>query len=170
MHDSIANASNGRTRLTVCLSISLLLLMLGGWLTSLGMGQWYQELELPPFQPPAWIFTPAWITLLTMLAVATWIITCKNGRESPMTMSIALLLYGLQLALNAGWSLLFFAVQRPDFALGEIIALDAVLLGMIFVYGRISKTAGLLLVPYFLWLLFATAINAWIVINNEAFA
>ena len=152
----------------VCGISSLTLLSIGGWLTGFGLGPWYQSLNFPPFQPPAWLFTPVWVVVMALLAVATWIVTCK-ARVAPVAACLALALYGAQLVLNAGWSLLFFALKRPDIALWNLFVLDGILLLMIFSYRRISKTAGQLIVPYFLWLLFATAINWWIVSHNPPF-
>ena len=151
--------------LTACLS--LILLLLGGWLTYLGLGPWYYELEFPPFQPPAWVFTPVWTVVLSLLAWATWRV---SRQESPTRgVGLALALYGAQCVLNVGWSLLFFTLQRPDVALWELLVLDVTLLLMIVAYARISKTAGLLLVPYLAWVLFATAINGWIVQFNTPY-
>ena len=160
----------GRSRLIVWLLASLSLLLLGGWLTSLGLGPWYKELNFPPFQPPAWFFTPAWILILSLLAIATAKMSDSSGTIRSSAVPFAFVLYGIQFALNAGWSLLFFSLKRPDAALWEILVLDFTLLLMIFVYARTSKLAGCLLVPYLLWLLFATAINAWIVNNNGSFS
>ncbi len=145
--------------------VSLVLLAVGGWLTSLGIGPWYYELSFPPFQPPAWVFTPAWIVVLSLLALATWKVS--QGDHSAR---IVFALYGAQCVLNAGWSLLFFTLQRPDAALYWLFVLDATLLLMVICYARASRLSGLLLVPYLLWLLFATAINSWIVKDNGPFS
>ncbi|MEM9354151.1 MAG: TspO/MBR family protein [Planctomycetota bacterium] len=149
--------------LALCSGASFLLLALGGWLTSLGLGPWYDALRLPPFQPPAWVFTPMWTIVLSLLAVATWLV----GREPHAPgRGRALALYGAQCVLNAGWSLLFFSLQRPDAALWELLVLNAVLVAMIAAYWRVSRLAGLLITPYLAWLLLATAINVWVVQNN----
>ena len=148
---------------------SFVLLALGGWLTSLGLGPWYEALEFPPFQPPGWVFTPAWVIILGLLAVATWKITGPAGQPQPFWLATALMLYGAQFVLNAGWSLLFFSVRRPDYALGEIIVLIVVVAAMMVAYFKISKPAGWMLLPYLVWLLFATAINLAIVTGNPPF-
>ena len=151
--------------LTACLS--LILLLLGGWLTYRGLGPWYYELEFPPFQPPAWVFTPVWTVVLSLLAWSTWRV---SRQASPARgVGLALALYGAQCVLNVGWSLLFFTLRRPDVALWDLLVLDVTLLLMIVAYARISKTAGLLLVPYLAWVLLATAINGWIVQFNTPF-
>ncbi|MEM8670376.1 MAG: TspO/MBR family protein [Planctomycetota bacterium] len=171
--NSVSETCDRKTRAwlqpAVWFGASFLLLALGGWLTSLGLGEWYDELDFPPYQPPGWAFTPAWVAILSLLAWATLRISRSGGAEIARELPIAYFLYGVQFALNVGWSLLFFALRRPDAALWEIIVLDCVLLGMIFTYRRIDRAAGWMLVPYFAWLLFATAINAWIAIHNGPF-
>ena len=145
-------------------SISTVLLALGGWLTSLGLGPWYYQLEFPPFQPPPWVFTPAWIVVLSLLAVSTWLVArCEGTRQG---VGVALGVYGAQCVLNVGWSLLFFAMRRPDVAFWSLLVLDMTLIAMILAYARVSKRASLMLLPYFAWLILATAINGWIVRFN----
>ena len=141
--------------------LSFLTLAAGGWLTSLGLGEWYDQLLKPPFQPPAWAFTPAWMAIFTLLAIATWRIARRG-----ITARAALAIYTVQLVLNMLWSFFFFAMQRPDLALIEILVLDIVVVVMVAMYGRIDRTAGWLLVPYPIWLVLATAINIWVVLNN----
>ncbi len=147
--------------------VSLVLLFLGGWLTYLGLGPWYQQLNFPPFQPPGWVFTPVWLVVLFLLAWATWDVARRGNDDGSKVWAMAL--YGAQCVLNVGWSLLFFTLRRPDVALQELIVLDLTLLGMIYAYSRVSRRAGWLLVPYLLWLLLSTAINGWIVQFNGPF-
>jgi benzodiazapine receptor len=151
--------------------ISVILLVLGGWLTYVGLGDWYYDLNFPPFQPPNWLFTWAWVVVLSCLAVSTWMVTCKikeDVNSIPIAAGLfAMILYGAQCVLNAGWSLLFFTLQRPDIALWELALMDLVLLGMVWSYARISFISALLLVPYVAWLALSTAINIWIVIHND---
>ena len=141
--------------------LSIITLGLGGWLTSLGFGPWYDELKKPWFQPPGWVFSPVWTIIFALLAFATWRIACL-GRATKSTLRW----YGVQLALNVGWSLLFFTLHQPAWALLEILLLDIVVIVMMFQYARLHPAAGLMLVPYACWLLLATAINAWIVMYN----
>lgn len=114
--------------------LSVVTLALGGWLTSLGLGEWYDALEKPPFQPAPWVFTPTWTVIFALLAYATWRVASGEGRKTA-----ALGLYWLQLVLNAGWSLFFFTLARPDLALVEIAVLDAVVLAMVVSYGRLDR-------------------------------
>lgn len=150
----------------VFMLLSLATLAGGGWLTSQGRGDgWYASLQKPPFQPPDWAFGPAWITIMTLTAIATWRIweTPVADRRRKRT---AFVLYGLQLLLNVGWSALFFYWHQPMIALVEILIFNVLLAGMIYVYSRLNAVSAWLLVPYQLWLLFATALNGWIVANN----
>lgn len=150
--------------LLLFLTISVAMLALGGWLTYLGMGEWYRNLKVPSWQPPGWLFSPVWTTLLTLLAVATWLVF--HGEGNSTFRRVALGLYGAQIVLNITWSLLFFALHMPALALIDIFFLDLVLAGMVFIYGRLSLVASMLILPYLIWLGLATAINFWIVLNN----
>jgi len=141
--------------------LSILTLGLGGWLTSLGFGPWYDELKKPWFQPPGWVFSPVWTVIFVLLAFATWQIA-RCGRAA----KTALVWYGVQLLLNVGWSLLFFTLHQPFWALVEILVLDAVVIVMVILYARLRPAAGFMLVPYACWLILATAINIWIVVYN----
>jgi len=141
--------------------LSILTLGLGGWLTSLGFGPWYDELKKPWFQPPGWVFSPVWTVIFVLLAFATWQIA-RCGRVA----KTALVWYGVQLMLNVGWSLLFFTLHQPFWALVEILVLDAVVIVMVILYAHLRPAAGFMLVPYACWLILATAINVWIVIYN----
>ncbi|MEM9825240.1 MAG: TspO/MBR family protein [Planctomycetota bacterium] len=147
---------------------SLVLWLGGGLLTGIGLGPWYDELTFPSLQPPGWVFTPMWMLILSLLAVATVRIT-TGDRSNAGSRTVAVGLYGFQFGLNLGWSVLFFAVQRPDAAMAEILILDVVVAAMVVAYAKIDRVAGLMLVPYLVWLLFATAINIAIVQLNGPF-
>lgn len=138
-------------------------LAVGSWLTSLGFGEWYDALQKPSFQPPGWVFGPVWTTLFTLLAIATWQVARRGEVARP-----SLAAYALQLVLNVFWSLLFFTLHRPGWALVEIVVLDLVVVAMVVLYGRVHRVAGWLLVPYAAWLGLATAINVAIVVLNGA--
>ena len=159
------SATKSYLLLTIFSALSLSLLFIGGWLTYAGLGAWYYELDFPPFQPPPGLFTPAWIVVLSCLALSTWLIAARLD-DNAGYVAIALSLYGAQFVLNAGWSLLFFTVQRPDIAFWELIILDTVLIAMALIYSRVSKWAALLLTPYMFWLVLSTLINGWIVQHN----
>jgi tryptophan-rich sensory protein len=145
-------------------TVSITLFLLGGWFTYLGVGPWYEELDFAPFQPPPWLFTPAWTVVLSLLAWSTWKVARADGQRRGV--GLALALYEAHCVLNAGWSLLFFTLRRPDIALCELPVLDATLALMTLAYARVSRPAAWFLAPYLAWLLLATAINGWIVQFN----
>ncbi len=134
---------------TVCLAAGAL----GAAVTAPAIPTWYATLEKPPFNPPNWIFAPVWTALYLMMAVAAWLVW-RRGNARP-----ALILFALQLLLNAAWSLLFFGLHRVDFALVDIVLLLAALAATALTFRRHSTIAAVLLVPYIAWVSFATALN-----------
>lgn len=128
---------------------------LGGWLTSPGI-PWLATLRQPSFQPPNWLFGPVWTVLYGMMAVSGWLLYSQS--PSP-TRSFGLILFGAQLALNVGWSLLFFNLRMPLASLVEIVVLLAVIWMYVFTARKVSRKAALLFVPYGLWVGFATALT-----------
>ena len=139
--------------LVICLGISAL----GGLITATSVGSWYQALERPPFNPPDWVFAPVWSILYIMMAVAAWRVWRTAGFESR---GKALVVFAVQLGLNLLWSFLFFGLQRIDLALIEILILLAVIIVNTVLFWRIDRLAGMLFVPYVLWVGFATMLNA----------
>lgn len=129
---------------------------IGGLFTSRSVGTWYQTLRKPSWSPPDWVFSPVWITLYAMMAVAAWLVWRKGGfaRFSP-----ALVFFSLQLLLNALWSFLFFGLRSPGAGLADIIPLWIAILATTVLFWRVSTAAGLLFVPYLGWVGFALALN-----------
>ena len=119
-------------------------------------GSWYAALSKPAWNPPAWIFGPAWTLLYCLMATAAWLVWKKGGFAKQRT---ALSLYFSQLALNAVWTPIFFGAHQIGIALIVIIALWLAILVTLISFGRVQKTAGLLFVPYLAWVTFATALN-----------
>jgi len=115
---------------------------------------WYAALAKPSFNPPNWIFAPVWTALYVMMAVATWRAWRVVG-----VMSVALMLYFLQLTLNFAWSLIFFAQHLVWVALLDIAALWIAILATAIAFFRADRGAGLLMLPYLAWVSFASALN-----------
>jgi tryptophan-rich sensory protein len=145
---------------TYKLIISLIVPQLAGGLGSIftasSVKGWYLTLEKPTLNPPGWVFGPVWTTLFLLMGVALYLIWTKEGAGSK---KLAFWIFGVQLALNVLWSLIFFGAHRPDLALAEIFVLWLMILANIFVFYRVSKLAGLLLVPYLAWVSFAIYLN-----------
>lgn len=127
--------------------------ILGGIPAVSAVSDFYPSLTKPSWNPPGWVFGPVWTLLFPLVAVAGWLVW-REGRART-----AILLYVLQLALNAAWPWLFFGMRRPDLALLDVVALAAAVLATIVAFSRHSRSAALLLVPYLAWVIFATALN-----------
>ena len=124
---------------------------------------WYNTLIKPMFTPPGGIFTPVWVFLYVSIVVSLLIfITAKT----PLSKKEGYIYFGIQMFFNILWMPAFFILHNPALALGVIIILDIFAFINIREFYKCSKLAGLLLIPYFLWLLFATYLNAGIVFLN----
>jgi tryptophan-rich sensory protein len=119
---------------------------------------WFDTLEKPAFSPPKAVFGPVWTTLYLLMGAAHYLVSKDEAK--PAAKRAAHVLYGLQLSLNALWSVLFFGRRAPLAALVEILLLWAAIVLTIAAFARISGVAALLLVPYLLWTTFATVLNA----------
>lgn len=137
----------------------------GGSLTEIG--PWYQALKKPFFQPPDWAFGPAW-TLIFAFSIAA-AATAWRAAPDARSRGWIIALYMVNGVLNVLWSVLFFKLRRPDWALIEVAFLWLSVLAMILVIRRYSARAGTLLVPYLAWVSFAAAINAAAVQLNAPF-
>lgn len=144
---------------------AILVASLGATMTDLG--PWYQNLEKPSWQPPDWLFGPAW-TVIFALAATSGVLAWQNApTESQREWVIGL--FAINGTLNVVWSLLFFRLQRPDWALIEVAFLWLSVLVPILVFWRYDKTAGWVLVPYLAWVSFAALLNWEIVRLNGPF-
>lgn len=158
---------------TIKLIVSLLLPQLAGFIGSLftrsGIRTWYNMIEKPALNPPSWIFGPVWTTLYLLMGIALfliWRIEPTSAKQA-INIKIAFWIFGIQLFLNALWSMLFFGLESPALALVGIIFLWIFIVLNIFVFYRISSVSGLLLVPYLIWVSFATYLNYSIWVLNS---
>ncbi len=121
---------------------------------------WYADLAKPAFTPPDWVFGPVWTFLFFIMAVAAWLVWKEEDRE-PLARP-GLILFYLQLMVNVLWSALFFASGNPGWAFADIVLLWFLILVLTVLFFRVSRLAGLLFVPYLLWVLYAAALNGTI--------
>jgi benzodiazapine receptor len=128
----------------------------GALLNAAPIRDWYPTLRKPDWTPPEWVFGPVWTTLYLLMGLAAWLIWRRAGWGVGR---IPLGLFAVQLALNAAWSVLFFNLRSPGSAFGEILLLWCAIGALLWSFVRISTLAGLLLVPYWLWVTFAAALN-----------
>jgi translocator protein len=129
---------------------------LGGVATSRSIGAWYTALSRPSWTPPSWLFGPVWTALYAMMAVAGWLVWRRHGLSGAKA---AMLLFAVQLALNAAWSWLFFGFRMPGAAFAEILLLWAAILATTVLFWRASVPAAILFIPYLLWVAFAAVLN-----------
>lgn len=139
--------------------------LLGTPFTLTAVNGWYATLVKPSFSPPNWIFGPVWTLLYLCMGIAAYLVWRRGLKKQAV--KTALVWFSVQLAFNFLWSLIFFGLQQPLLALVDIIALwIAILITMIKFY-PLSKPAAYLLVPYLLWVSFASLLNLSIVILNS---
>jgi tryptophan-rich sensory protein len=155
--------------LAAFIAINVAISALGGWATAASVGTWYQALAKPALNPPDWIFAPVWSALYLLIAIAGWRVWRRGGGEARSgeeatgvgrEVRLALTVYAVQLALNLSWSFVFFGARLIGPALAVIVALLAAILANAFLFWRIDRAAGALLVPYAAWVAFATLLNA----------
>ena len=124
---------------------------------------WYSALIQPPLKPPAWLFSPVWTILYISMVVALVLYIRKPSIKSK---TWGFVLFFTQLLVNFAWTPAFFGMKNIGLALAIIILLDILVLFNIIEFLKISKSAGRTLIPYFLWLLFATYLNIGIFVLN----
>lgn len=142
----------------------LFVAVLGGTMTD--TGPWYRSLHKPWFQPPDWLFGPAW-TLIYGLIVVSAATAWRAAADRRGLRDAILVMFLLNATLNVAWSGLFFALRRPDWAFVEVVFLWASILALIVMTWRVSRLASLLLVPYLAWVSFAAVLN-WSVVRLNA--
>jgi benzodiazapine receptor len=139
--------------------------VIGSVFTTPAIPTWYAALVKPPFTPPSWLFAPAWITLYVLMGISASLVW-RVGLDQKRVRT-ALILFLLQLVLNALWSVAFFGLQSPLGGIIVIVLLWAAILLTILKFFRISTAAGALLVPYIAWVTFAATLNACIYVLNS---
>lgn len=149
---------------TASAAAALCIALLGGLATEIG--PWYQALKQPAWKPPDWAFGPAWTIIYACSALGgakAWLAGDAAGRRA------VVLAFAINGVLNVVWSLLFFRLHRPDWALMEVGLLWLSVLALVIVCGRRSREAGLWLLPYLVWVAFAATLNAAVVQLNGPF-
>lgn len=148
----------------IAIVVTLLLGSASGLVTAGAVEGWYMEIEKPSFNPPNSVFGPVWTVLYILMGFAAGLVW-SNGTDDPQVRR-GLLLYGLQLLLNVLWSLLFFGLKGPGLALVDITLLLLTIILCIRAFHPIDRWAAYLMVPYLLWVCFASVLNAAIWMLN----
>ena len=153
--DSTEDPKRAQARALKLFVVVTLVVGAGGSLfTQPNIPTWYAHLVRPAIAPPNWVFAPVWTTLYVVMAYAAWRVWKKTGLKS-----IEMAAWGIQLVLNFAWSAIFFALHRMDLATGEIILLDLAILYTAALFWRRDWIAGVLMLPYLGWTLFATVLT-----------
>jgi len=145
------------TYIAISVAVCLMIGFLSSFATQSSVNSWYLELNKPSFSPPNWLFAPVWTILYIMMGVAAGIVWAKGFYH--IWVKTALYHFGLQLLFNALWSIIFFGFKNPFAALLVILTLLILLIFTIKWFKVVSTTAAYLLIPYLLWVCFATALN-----------
>ena len=154
--------------LLVFLAASALVAGLGGLATANNVDGWYATADKAPWSPPNWVFGPVWTVLYTAMAVAAWLVWRSRAEGTRP----ALTAYAVQLVLNLLWTPVFFglypALGTPALwiAFVIIVALAVAVAVTVLYFGPISRVAGLLLLPYLAWIVFASSLNFWAAVYN----
>jgi len=151
-------------RLVASIILCLLAGFIGSLFTTPAIPGWYATLNKPPFTPPSAVFAPVWTALYLFMGISLFLVW--RADKDILRRKTALTVFALQLALNTFWSVLFFGLRSPLAGLIDIACLWAAIVLTIVLFFRISKTAAWLLVPYLLWVSFATLLNASILARN----
>jgi tryptophan-rich sensory protein len=138
---------------------------LSGFATASGVASRYPTLAKPSFNPPAWVFGPTWTVLYILMGVALFLVW-QQGLNT-QGVRLALFVFGVQLMLNALWSIIFFRMQSPGWAFAEIILLWIAIIATLWAFWRVMPAAGWLLVPYLAWVSFAAVLNGSIWFLNR---
>lgn len=167
MNVQLPVAPRGRmTRPALAAATAITAVAVGGMLLT-DLGPWYASLRQPPWKPPDTWFGPAWTLIYTLVAVAAvraWLAAGRSGERRCLLWS-----FGLNACLNLAWSGLFFKLRRPDWALAEVALFWLSIVALVLVTRRTDILAAWLLVPYLVWVAFASVLNLAVVRLNAPF-
>ena len=156
-------------KIIISIAACLLVGFLSSFATRSSVNDWFLTLEKPIFNPPGWVFMPVWTILYILMGYSFAIIWSRKSQTSNGRRMIknALVIFGIQLALNALWSVLFFGLCNPFLALIEILLLWLMIFETIKAFNKIDNFAAKLLLPYLIWVSFATILNGSIWFLNS---
>ncbi len=155
---------NNWIKLTICLAVCIGSGFIGSFFTRGSIKTWYVFLEKPPFTPPGWLFAPVWFLLYVLMGVSAFLVWRVGLNQ--FHVREGLVIFIIQLVLNSLWSFAFFGLKSTIGGLLVIVPLWTAILLTIINFYRISKAAAYLLLPYILWVSFATVLNFHIYILN----
>lgn len=143
--------------LVVCITVCQLAGVIGSYFTDLSVTTWYPTLIKPSYTPPGWLIGVVWVVLYTLMGISLFLVLDSTPQSRIPTN--ALMPFGVQLLLNITWSGAFFGARSPLYALVVIAALWISIIITMKRFFDISRMAGVLLIPYILWVSFAAFLN-----------
>lgn len=145
------------------LMLYILIPLIAGFIGNLlgGSNDIYKEINTPSFAPPGWLFPVVWTILYTVMGIGSYMVSNEKNSKKALT------IYSIQLGVNALWSLLFFRLRLFAFSSLWLVILIALVAYMIYEFYKLNKTAGLIQIPYLLWLVFAFILNYSIYLLNQ---
>ena len=152
-------------RLLACFALCFAVALAGALITQPEIAGWYAFLAKPAWTPPNWAFPVAWNILYASMAISFWRLWERAQGGAPHA-NRAIVLFLVQLALNAAWSPIFFGFHAIRSALALIVVLAIVLAATIIAAYKVDRLAAWLLVPYLAWIFYATSLNAGIAVLN----
>lgn len=152
-------------RLIICIILPQLAGIIGSAFTITSITGWYDLLTKPSFSPPNWIFGPVWILLYILMGISIYLIwsfyiKISNGQNKKF--KIAFWLFWIHLFFNSIWSIIFFGFENPALAFVDIIIIWLMIIALMIKFWKINKISTYLLIPYFLWVSFASLLNYFI--------
>lgn len=151
-------------KLIIAIIVSELAGIISSIFTTPDITGWYATLVKPALNPPAWVFGPVWTTLFALMGIAAFLVWRKGLDRKDVKMALGIFIG--QLVLNMFWSIIFFGLHSPGGAFVEIIFLWLAIVATIIAFAKISKLAAWLLIPYILWVSFASYLNYSIYVLN----
>jgi tryptophan-rich sensory protein len=160
----LLDACSPAWKVTISILVTLIVGSTSGLITAGAVEGWYMEIEKPSFNPPNTIFGPVWTVLYVLMGFSAGLIWSNGMEFAPVRRALAL--FGVQLMLNVLWSLLFFGLKSPGLALIDIGLMLVAIIATMRAFHPIDRWSAYLLIPYLLWVSFATVLNASIWLLN----
>lgn len=156
-----------KTDLFISIAIAELVGLLSGFFAG-NSSAVYQSLNQPPLSPPGWVFPVVWTALYACMGTAAYFIYRQGEEKAAPFVQVrrALILYAVQLAVNFLWSIVFFGMRQYGWAIAVIVILDLLVIATLLCFAHISQAAAWLMLPYLVWILFATYLNVGVYLLN----
>jgi len=147
---------NNILKFIIAVAIPVTVGAVAGFFTADSVKGWYSSLEKPSFNPPSWLFGPVWTVLYILMGIAFYLVWKQPSSEKR---NRAIMFFILQLILNGAWSFIFFYAKQPGWAFAEIVVLWLMIIVTMINFKPLSKTSFYLMIPYLLWVSFASVLN-----------